>query len=257
VIENATATICEQDIDYYPYGGVENDYCPNVAQNYKFTGKERDTESGLDNFGARYSASSLGRFMSADAPFADQEAGDPQSWNLYAYVRNNPLSNLDLTGNACVNSDGGTWHDDNSGGETCAEVDAANKKQREDAERANAEPAITKADLNPFNDRPPLVFQGFVNFFLNGNVSKGGIQLIAGLTVAVVLESLSLSAKTISISRESLMHVVDLHSIVVLGKAGERCLHGWNGCCGSCQSCRSCATCSSEWAVCWQIRTCR
>ena len=45
VIENATATACEQDIDYYPYGGVENDYCPNVSQNYKFTGKERDTES--------------------------------------------------------------------------------------------------------------------------------------------------------------------------------------------------------------------
>ena len=58
---------CDQDIDYYPYGGVENDYCPNVAQNYKFTGKERDTESGLDNFGARYNASSVGRWMSPDA----------------------------------------------------------------------------------------------------------------------------------------------------------------------------------------------
>jgi hypothetical protein len=52
VIENATATACEQDIDYYPYGEAENDYCPNVCQNYKFTGKERDSESGLDNFGA-------------------------------------------------------------------------------------------------------------------------------------------------------------------------------------------------------------
>ena len=33
---------------------------------YKFTGKERDSESGLDNFGARYFVSSLGRFMSPD-----------------------------------------------------------------------------------------------------------------------------------------------------------------------------------------------
>ena len=32
----------------------------------KFTGKERDSESGLDNFGARYYASSMGRFMSPD-----------------------------------------------------------------------------------------------------------------------------------------------------------------------------------------------
>jgi len=39
------------------------DHCPNVAQHYKFTGEERDTESGLDNFGARYDASSMGRFM--------------------------------------------------------------------------------------------------------------------------------------------------------------------------------------------------
>ncbi len=35
---------------------------------YKFTGKERDSESGLDNFEARYLGSSLGRFMSSDPP---------------------------------------------------------------------------------------------------------------------------------------------------------------------------------------------
>lgn len=65
MVENATASACEQDADYYPYGGEENDYCSTqVAQHYKFTGKERDTESGLDNFGARYEASNLGRFMS-------------------------------------------------------------------------------------------------------------------------------------------------------------------------------------------------
>jgi RHS repeat-associated protein len=66
VVVNATGTTLEQDIDYYPYGGEEHDYSPNVAQNYKFTGKERDAESGLDNFGARYDASSLGRFMTPD-----------------------------------------------------------------------------------------------------------------------------------------------------------------------------------------------
>lgn len=61
VIENATGTKCEQDMDYYPYGGVANDYCSStsVPQNYKFTGKERDPETGLDMFGARYYASSL------------------------------------------------------------------------------------------------------------------------------------------------------------------------------------------------------
>ena len=48
--------------------------CPaqDAPLTYKFTGKERDSESGLDNFGARYNSSNLGRFMSPDKPFADQ-----------------------------------------------------------------------------------------------------------------------------------------------------------------------------------------
>ncbi len=65
------------------------------------TGKERDAESGLDNFGARYYGSNMGRFMSPDDD-SDQESSDPQSWNLYAYVRNNPLTNTDPDGHDCV-----------------------------------------------------------------------------------------------------------------------------------------------------------
>jgi RHS repeat-associated protein len=97
---NAAGTQCEQDADYYPYGGVENDNCTTpVAQNYKFTGKERDSESGLDNFGARYNASSLGRFMSVDPIWVKADRiVDPQRLNLYAYGRNNPLKFKDPTG---------------------------------------------------------------------------------------------------------------------------------------------------------------
>lgn len=68
-----------------------------------FTGKERDSESGLDNFTARYFTSSMGRFMTPDwsakpqgVPYAVLD--DPQSLNLYAYVRNNPLSRTDPSG---------------------------------------------------------------------------------------------------------------------------------------------------------------
>jgi RHS repeat-associated protein len=72
-----------------------------------FTGKERDTESGLDYFGARYLASSMGRFSSPDDG-SDQDPSNPQSWNLYAYTRNNPLVNTDPTGHDCVGTtDGG------------------------------------------------------------------------------------------------------------------------------------------------------
>ena len=69
----------------------------------RYTGKERDTESGLDYFGARYYASNMGRWMSPDwnsdpraVPYADFE--NPQSLNLYSYVRNNPLSHTDPDG---------------------------------------------------------------------------------------------------------------------------------------------------------------
>jgi RHS repeat-associated protein len=113
VVENATGTTCEQDIDYYPYGGVEEDYCSGsgVTQNYEFNGKERDTESNLDNFGARYFTSNIGRFMTPDwsaqpagVPYG--QLGDPQSLNLYAYVRNNPLSRRDPNGHAPCTVDG-------------------------------------------------------------------------------------------------------------------------------------------------------
>jgi RHS repeat-associated protein len=59
------------------------------------TGKERDVETGLDYFGARYLSSAQGRWMSPDELFADQHPEDPQSWNLYGYVRNNPLRMVD------------------------------------------------------------------------------------------------------------------------------------------------------------------
>ena len=69
----------------------------------RYTGKERDTESGNDYFGARYYASSMGRFMSPDwsakvTPVPYAKLSNPQSLNLYAYVFNNPLSLVDPDG---------------------------------------------------------------------------------------------------------------------------------------------------------------
>jgi RHS repeat-associated protein len=66
----------------------------------QFTGKERDAETGLDYFGARYLSGAQGRFTVPDRPFADQTPISPQSWNLYSYARNNPLKYIDPTGQA-------------------------------------------------------------------------------------------------------------------------------------------------------------
>jgi RHS repeat-associated protein len=58
---------------------------------HKFSGKERDAESGLDYFGERYFSNGLGRFITPDEFWKDSRADVPQSWNKYAYARNNPL----------------------------------------------------------------------------------------------------------------------------------------------------------------------
>jgi RHS repeat-associated protein len=89
---------------------------------HKFTGKERDSESNLDNFGARYDSLAMGRFMSPDPDNAGADPTNPQSWNMYAYVINNPLAFVDPDGRACVQDTDGNFHDDNSGGQSCSEA---------------------------------------------------------------------------------------------------------------------------------------
>ena len=74
-----------------------------TSMRFKFTGKERDTESGLDYFGARYYASSMGRWMSPDwsakaEPVPYAKLDNPQSLNLYTYGLNDPLSKADADG---------------------------------------------------------------------------------------------------------------------------------------------------------------
>ncbi|MBI2822535.1 MAG: hypothetical protein HYX74_09950 [Acidobacteria bacterium] len=90
------------------------------APRQKFTGKERDAESGLDYFGARYLASAQGRFTSADplnipnlrtlAPEKFQAIiANPHNWNAYAYAHNNPLAKMDPDGYLTIIVPG-TWN---------------------------------------------------------------------------------------------------------------------------------------------------
>jgi RHS repeat-associated protein len=106
--------------DFAPYGqeiidgAVSSAPTDTSSNHYKFTGKERDAESGLDYFGARYYGSSMGRFMSPDwasnpvtIPFAN--IYDPQSLNLYSYTGNNPHSRFDPDGH--LDCSGGATQD--------------------------------------------------------------------------------------------------------------------------------------------------
>jgi RHS repeat-associated protein len=88
----------QQESDYFPYGG-EIPISGADSNVYKFAGKERDTETGFDYFGARYYGSDVGRFTSSDPiHLTVDRILDPQRLNLYAYVRNNPVKYVDPDG---------------------------------------------------------------------------------------------------------------------------------------------------------------
>lgn len=87
----------EESCHSLPYG--EGEDCAPVPTEHLFTQKEYDAESGNDYFPARYYASLTGRFLSPDPSglyYADPTK--PQSLNLYSYVQNNPLINIDPSG---------------------------------------------------------------------------------------------------------------------------------------------------------------
>ena len=141
----------ETDIQSLPFGDLlsafPDQYAPATADDatpLQFTGKERDSESGNDYFGARYYGSSMGRFLSPDwsaapmpVPFA--KLNNPQTLNLYQYVGNNPLNGIDPDGHMCVmhfdydehgNQNGGTMSCDTSAESDCVQRGAnCNKAQ--------------------------------------------------------------------------------------------------------------------------------
>src|ERR1700682_1919624 len=99
--------------DYFPFGEdiqanlgrSTEDYgsgmypSPPGVQALDFTGKERDAETGLDYFGARYMSAAQGRFTSPDAKqLSPRHDMSPLKWNRYVYVQNNPLGSVDPDG---------------------------------------------------------------------------------------------------------------------------------------------------------------
>lgn len=103
VLVDATGALVERRA-YHPFGG-ERATSGTDATDYSFTGKEFDAEVGLYYFGARYYDPTIGHFISPDPLYfenAEKDLLDPQALNLYSYVRNNPLRNVDPDGRDVV-----------------------------------------------------------------------------------------------------------------------------------------------------------
>jgi len=121
----------KERIEYFPFGSYREaiDYDGNFPDvNYTFTDQEDDDELGFYNFKARLYDPVLGRFISPDPIVPDPT--DPQSFNRYSYVKNNPLRYIDPTGNGPGDpGEGGPepgegtdtgWGTDNCGGDPSA-----------------------------------------------------------------------------------------------------------------------------------------
>jgi RHS repeat-associated protein len=104
IITNASGALIGQT-DLFPYGEVWSE--TGTQTKYKFSGKERDAESGNDYFGERYLNNIAGRFLTVDPVI---HLNDPQSFNAYVYTRNDPVNLIDPDGadsiKFSVNEDG-------------------------------------------------------------------------------------------------------------------------------------------------------
>jgi RHS repeat-associated protein len=162
------------------------------------TGKERDTESGLDYFGARHYDSSMGRFMSPDPTgLAYANPNNPQSLNLYGYALNNPLMNVDPTGTTCqTNQDDGSVYDDEDG-LGCASIeqeDATNPSLNNfyynfsgnvntlSDESSAALSQVFQSNSSLFNFKSPTAGSGCIPLSSAGQAITKGLGAAANLT---------------------------------------------------------------------------
>jgi len=145
--------------EYHPYGTTSYQAKSSVAEvslkRYRYTGKERDEETGLSYHGARYYAPWLGRWTSCDP------AGLVDSLSLYVYVADNPIKHSDPTG-------GGLW--DTVKSKASATVDRV---------QAAVKPggAVFEAVDSAFNKNEHPVSAAVLN-----NMAKRGEELVTGVT---------------------------------------------------------------------------
>ena len=139
--------------EYYPFGGTSYQGGRSVVEvkrkRYRYTGKERDEESGLYYYGARYYASWLGRWTSCDP------AGFVDGPNLFAYVLNNPVGANDPYGTQAADEPKEEFYADGTDPETGAYESYSVTPDLETNEYVEFEPDVITASPEKTNASPP------------------------------------------------------------------------------------------------------
>src|SRR5919109_3203355 len=108
VVLSATGTILEQQ-RYLPFGGARAmpPYASVTSTDFTYTSQRHLPDTGLMDYKARFYSPALGRFIQPDTLIPG--VANPQSWNRFSYVGNNPLRYTDPTGHKEMDSgDGGS-----------------------------------------------------------------------------------------------------------------------------------------------------
>jgi RHS repeat-associated protein len=139
--------------EYYPFGGTSYQAGRSVVEvkckRYRYTGKERDEESGLYYYGARYYASWLGRWTSCDP------AGFVDGPNLFAYVLNNPVGANDPYGTQAADEPKEEFYADGTDPETGAYESYSVTPDLETNEYVEFEPDTITVSPEKTNASPP------------------------------------------------------------------------------------------------------
>jgi RHS repeat-associated protein len=162
---------------YSPYGKIQEEWVPTYQPSLKFSGKERETGSEVDYFGARYYNHKHYRFLSVDPVINRDEAlSNPQLWNLYAYCRNNPITYWDPDGRSFLKFDRSeqkiTLYD--NAGKEIGTWDASNY-----AEKGTEKFPIGTWKYHHYTPHPeakeedPISGSGFYGFDVKGNKTLG------------------------------------------------------------------------------------
>lgn len=132
---------------YYPYGGIRN--TDNPATDIGYTGQRLDASTGLMHYQARYYDPVIGRFISPDTIIPKRT--NPQDFNRYAYVQNNPATHTDPTGHCNSCQTGFVIEGGYRGGPTSVMVAVALREQvrRGQVAEAAAEPPVPEPVVEP------------------------------------------------------------------------------------------------------------